>query len=66
VQVSVMRDYAMAARRYRLYAEELRAIAEDDYVEASAAQLRSIADDYERMASSMEAAAQSYEKLKRM
>lgn len=58
-----MRDYAMAARRYRLYAEVLRAIADDDRVEASASKLRSVADDYDAMAASMEAVADSYEKL---
>ena len=66
VQEKVGGDYAMAARRYRLYAEELRAIADDDSVEASASKLRSVADDYERMAASMEAVANSYEKLSRV
>jgi hypothetical protein len=59
-----MRDHAMAARRYRLYAEELRAMADDDTVAATAAKLRSVADAYDQMAVSMEAVAVSKERLK--
>jgi hypothetical protein len=59
-----MRDYATAARKYRLYAQVLRAIADDEDVATSSSKLRSIADDYERMAACAEAVTDSHEKLK--
>ena len=61
-----MRDCAKIAQRFRLYAEELRAIAEDDEVAATAPKLLSLANDYDRMAASMDAVAKSLEMLKRI
>ena len=61
-----MRDCAKTAQRYRLYAQELRAIADDDEIAATAPKLRSIADDYDRMAASMDAVGKSLEILKRI
>ena len=52
--------------RYRFYAEELRAIAEDDKIAVTATQLRFIADGYDEMARSLEAIAESRDKLKRI
>jgi len=63
-----MRHYAMIARKYRLYAQELRAIADDEDGAAvtNASKLRSIACDYEQMAVSIETVAASREKLERL
>ena len=43
------------ARRYRLRAEELKIIAEDESAQQTRLTLRQIADDYERMAETLEA-----------
>ena len=59
----MMRDHTAAARKYRLYAQMLRAIADDEDVATNSSKLRSIADDYDRMAASMEAVAETHEKL---
>jgi hypothetical protein len=49
-----MRDYENSASRYRLYAQELRAIADDDKFAVTAQTLRSIADQYDQMAVTMD------------
>ena len=61
-----MSDHAKNARRYRFYAEELRAIAGEDDVATTARQLRSIADGYDQLAASMDAVAYSRDKLKQI
>ena len=61
-----MRDHVTAARKYRLYAQMLRAIADDEDVATNSSKLRSIADDYEQMAMSVEAIAEGREKLNRL
>ena len=43
------------AKRYRLRAEELKIIAEDEGAQRTRLTLRQIADDYERMAETLEA-----------
>jgi len=55
-----------AARRYRLYAEELRCIAGLGPDTGSSEQLLAIADEYDRVAASMEAITESRDKLGRM
>ena len=47
------------ARRYRLHAEELRLIAEGMEAEIGRDAVLQVADDYERMATSLEAIDQS-------
>ena len=50
-----MNDRVKTARRYREYAEELRVIAADKHVPENRDALLKIADDYEKMASALEA-----------
>jgi hypothetical protein len=61
-----MRDHTIAARKYRLYAQMLRAIADDEDVATNSSKLRSIADEYDEMAASVEAIAGSPEKSGRI
>jgi len=49
-----------SARRYRAFAEELRTIAEYDTREETREVLVRVADDYERVAQSMELILESY------
>ena len=53
------------ARRYRLFAEELRTIAEMDRDPGTSGRLLGVARDYDRMASSMDAVNESREKVSR-
>jgi hypothetical protein len=61
-----MSDREKTARRYRFYAEQLRAMASEDEIAERAQQLRSIADGYDDMALSMEVVAPSPEKPKQI
>jgi hypothetical protein len=61
-----MRDHAITARKYRLYAQMLRAIADDEDVAMNSSKLRSIADDYDEMAASVEAIAECPQKSERI
>ena len=53
------------ARRYHLYAEELRCIADLGRTTGTSEQLRAIADEYDRVAASMQAIADSRAKLEK-
>ena len=50
-----MNDRLKTAKRYREYAEELRVIAADKHAPENRDGLLKIAEDYERMASTLEA-----------
>jgi hypothetical protein len=50
-----MSERLKTAKRYREYAEELRVIAADKHVPENRAALLKIAEDYDRMAASLEA-----------
>jgi hypothetical protein len=49
-----MNERLKTARRYREYAEELRVIAADKHVPENRTALLKIAEDYDRMADSLE------------
>src|SRR5512146_1074628 len=58
-----MNHEAHGARRYRFYAEELLAMADEDSHRRTRAMLIEVAQDYERMATSYEAIVDTYRLL---
>ena len=60
-----MRQENEVARRYRLFAEELRSIADMDRDHTTSQKLLGVARDYDRMAASMDAIGMSRDNLSR-